>query len=119
MVLVLGQGLVGYCSITVVAAEVGRVEGSVVGWSSTRTRGLVLGHFMRQKWTGLSARALASVLEPDLGLMRVSNYHAIRGLVLYMVAYLDFLLAERDLLHELLTRRLVGLRVALVCLLQD
>jgi hypothetical protein len=36
-----------------------------------------------------------------------------------MVAYLDFLLAERDLLHELLTRRLVGLRVALVCLLQD
>ena len=67
MVLILGQGLVGYCSITVIAAKVGRVEGSAVGWSSACARGLVLGHLMRQKWAGLSARALASVLEPDLG----------------------------------------------------
>jgi hypothetical protein len=71
--LVLGQGLVGYCSIAVVATKVGRVEGSAVGWSSTCTRGLVLGDLMRQKWTGLSARALASVLEPDLWWLRVSD----------------------------------------------
>jgi hypothetical protein len=119
MVLVFGQGLVGYCSIAVIAAEVGRVEGSVVGWSSTCTRGLVLGDFMRQKWAGLSSRALASVLEPDLGSMRVSNYHAMHQLVLYIYAYLDFLFAERDLFYEFLTRRLVGLWVALVRLLQD
>ena len=119
MVLVLGQGLVGYCSIAVIAAEVGGVEGSAVGWGGTCARGLVLGHLMRQKWAGLSARALASVLEPDLGWMRVSNYHTIHLLVLYTVAYLDFLLAERDLLDEFLTRRLVGLWVALVCFFQD
>lgn len=78
-----------------------------------------MGHFMRQKRAGLSSRALASVLEPDLWWMRVSDHHTIHRVALYTVAYLDFLLAERDLLHEFLTRRLVGLWVALVCLFQD
>lgn len=74
---------------------------------------------MRQKWSGLPARALASVLEPNLWRRVLETVEPTRLDVFVQESYLNFFLAEGDLPDKLQTRCLVGLWIAFICLFQD
>jgi hypothetical protein len=89
------------------------VCGLGVEWG--RIRGLEVGQFARIQWFGLSTRALATVLEPDLA-YRVS---LTRGIDVVGLRYLNFLLAQGNAAHNIHTSSLVGLGVLCIGILED